>query len=1083
MAGLLPGQETGRGESIPSGKRPVAGDRLTAAQVEDRLAKVEADSGLTEAAKSALQEQYRTALDLLELAEEHERRTKLYTEALESGAERARTLVKNRESLPSLEEAATVRPNLTTGELDQERESQRSEVRALRSEFEIAEANLASVRGRPVQIGVRLPAARGELIEAERSLSAQDPGPAAAVAEAKVRALTTEVAMLLQERESQPERVVSLQAQRDLLASEVTNAEARLEALESRLRRERLSGMDRVFQQVEALRGQAAGQSAGVEARIEELEGLATEFRRLTQSLGQTEDDLGKISSRREELQGYHDRLREQIELVGLEGSLSQVVMEKRRRLPNPRHLDWSIKERESKMREVRLEASRIDQLRDGHAALERTAGSGLERQVLALRGELLDSLARSHDRLVGDLAQLDAEERSYQDLIVEVRSYLDQELFWRRSSPPIWRQRLSDLPRDLRWVGGLERWKEGWNVLRSAMARQPAVFLLAALLVVGSLLTRRLVIHQLEATGKRIRRVRSDRNIYTWEALGWTVLLAAPIPLSLGLLSWAVNQEPGGTDWVRGVAMGLKWSGLVLGPALFLVECARKGGLGTAHFGWDDQGACQLRKGIVQLLFCMLPALLLMSATTYEESGRYFDSIGRFAFILGQLGIALILRRDLGRSPFAFSLSGEPPGGLVARLRPLWAFLVVCSPLALILLSALGWVATAWSLNLVFLGTLALVGFGAVVYGMVLRLFLINERRLALAVALEERRARQEADSAEPELTEDEEIPVEDDEADLAEVGLQTRRLLRSLTAIGLLLAGYLLWVRMLPIAGGLARASLFGVQLFAVGQGVLVLIMLVTVVRNLPGLLELAGFRKWVPDAGTRHAYQTIVQYAVVVVGLTILSRILGLDWVQFGWIAASLSVGLGFGLQEIVANFVCGIILLFERPIRVGDIVTIDQVDGRVSRIQMRATTITNWDRKELVVPNKQFITGTLMNWTLSSETIRIVIPVGVAYGSDIRRAREILLKVADEHPLVLDDPAPAAIFHQFGDSTLDLNLRCFLPSMENRSATITDLHLAIDDCFKEAGIEIAFPQLDLHLRRSGEGVDAGLGQKED
>ena len=114
--------------------------------------------------------------------------------------------------------------------------------------------------------------------------------------------------------------------------------------------------------------------------------------------------------------------------------------------------------------------------------------------------------------------------------------------------------------------------------------------------------------------------------------------------------------------------------------------------------------------------------------------------------------------------------------------------------------------------------------------------------------------------------------------------------------------------------------------------------------------------------------------------------LFQTLGVDWSQFGWIAAALSVGLGFGLQEVVANFVCGIILLFERPVRVGDIVTVDGIDGVVSRIQIRATTITNWDRKEFVVPNKQFVTGTVLNWTLSNPMNRIVIVVGVAYGSD-------------------------------------------------------------------------------------------------
>jgi len=176
----------------------------------------------------------------------------------------------------------------------------------------------------------------------------------------------------------------------------------------------------------------------------------------------------------------------------------------------------------------------------------------------------------------------------------------------------------------------------------------------------------------------------------------------------------------------------------------------------------------------------------------------------------------------------------------------------------------------------------------------------------------------------------------------------------------------------------------------------------------------------------------------------------------------------VGLGFGLQEIFANFVSGLIILFERPVRIGDVVTIDNVTGSVSRIQIRATTITDWDRKEYIVPNKEFVTGKLLNWTLSDKTNRIVVRVGVAYGTDTEKTLAMLQEIADEHPLILKDPPPVVAFEGFGDSTLDLVLRCFLPNLDNRLKVITQLHVTIDRLFKEAGIEIAFPQRDLHIR---------------
>jgi potassium-dependent mechanosensitive channel len=178
----------------------------------------------------------------------------------------------------------------------------------------------------------------------------------------------------------------------------------------------------------------------------------------------------------------------------------------------------------------------------------------------------------------------------------------------------------------------------------------------------------------------------------------------------------------------------------------------------------------------------------------------------------------------------------------------------------------------------------------------------------------------------------------------------------------------------------------------------------------------------------------------------------------------------VGLGFGLQEIFANFVSGLIILFERPVRVGDIVTVDDISGVVSRIRIRATVITDFDRKELIVPNREFITGRVLNWTLSDQMNRVVINVGVAYGSDIDRVRDLLVKTASDNSFVLADPAPMATFEGFGDSSLCFVLRCYLPNLENRSSVVHDLHTKIHDRCRDEGIDIAFPQLDLHIRTS-------------
>ena len=239
----------------------------------------------------------------------------------------------------------------------------------------------------------------------------------------------------------------------------------------------------------------------------------------------------------------------------------------------------------------------------------------------------------------------------------------------------------------------------------------------------------------------------------------------------------------------------------------------------------------------------------------------------------------------------------------------------------------------------------------------------------------------------------------------------------------------------------------------------------------RNLPGVLEITILKHLPMDAGARYAFTTLCRYAIVALGIILTFNNLGIRWSSLQWLIAALGVGLGFGLQEIVANFVSGVIVLFERPYRVGDFVTVGAVSGTVTRIRIRATTVRDLDRRELIVPNKNFITGELINWSLSDKILRIIVPVGIAYGSNTALAEELLLKVARENPEVLAEPEPSALFLGFGDNSLNFELRTFIEDPMKRFTISHQLHRSIDDEFRSAGITIAFPQRDVHLDQIG------------
>jgi potassium efflux system protein len=425
-------------------------------------------------------------------------------------------------------------------------------------------------------------------------------------------------------------------------------------------------------------------------------------------------------------------------------------------------------------------------------------------------------------------------------------------------------------------------------------------------------------------------------------------------------------------------------------------------------------------------------------------------------------------------------------PNAWLTRLRLGWYLLLVSIPLVQLVLAALGYMYTALSLQH-RLGATLWTGLGLLtIYLIILRWVRLTHRRLAYEAAVQQRAAAQAAEEAgesEQEYSAAEDfahIEADDTALDLERATASTRQLVGTIIGLVALVLGFLLWSELLPALAVLESIELWstttlvdGVEtVSAVSAGevlgfLLVILVTVLAARHLPGTLEILLLTRLPMDSGARYASTTLCRYLIVGVGSVVAFNTLGMSWSSIQWLVAALSVGLGFGLQEIVANFISGIIILFERPFRVGDIVTIGTTSGRVGRIQIRATTIVDWDRRELVVPNKQFITSEFINSTLSDTIARIRVPVGIAYGSDVALAKRLLLEAAEENDEVLPDPTPGALFLGFGDSALNIELRCFVADVNNRLGITDQLHMAIDEKLKRAGISIVFPQRDVHL----------------
>jgi small-conductance mechanosensitive channel len=219
---------------------------------------------------------------------------------------------------------------------------------------------------------------------------------------------------------------------------------------------------------------------------------------------------------------------------------------------------------------------------------------------------------------------------------------------------------------------------------------------------------------------------------------------------------------------------------------------------------------------------------------------------------------------------------------------------------------------------------------------------------------------------------------------------------------------------------------------------------------------------------DPGIANSIDTVVGYAGIAIAALLAISYAGFDITNLAIVAGALSVGIGFGLQSIVNNFVSGLILLIERPIRVGDRIVVGDQQGHVRRISVRATEIETFDRASLIVPNSELITGRVLNWTHRDSLGAVNVKVGVGYNSDPQQVIAILTKCAEDHPQVLRTPAPGAALEAFGDSALMFNLRVSLPDIDKAAGVQSDLRIAIFNALREAGIDIPFNQLEVGLR---------------
>jgi len=894
-----------------------------------------------------------------------------------------------------------------------------------------------------------------------------------ALLDAEIVSLNAQIELRRQELAGNSQLQDLGKARRDLLAERIARAEKETQALQALINEKRRAESEQTVAEFSA-RVQQAGSDKLLAAESAENLKLSDYLLRATERLNRLNQKNLQTRQQLDTLNQTDQALEEQIAV--LEGSLllSRILYQQKQALPSLQ-LDKNLAD---EIADIRLYQFELNQRREaaGNPAAyveqllaqqkEEEITPELRRTLMDLattRSELLDRLNRELDALLNASITLQLNQKQLQDTARTLSDTLDEQMFWIPSNKPL----------DLGWLqGSVQRlkmqlaampWLSAIQELGAGLKERPLFFLPLLLLIAGLLWWRKTIDAKLSSLSEQIGHFRNDSQLHTPLALLLNLLLALPGALFLALCGYLLQMDARGQNYVLGAAlyeMAQAW--LVFYSAYRMLSPGR---VAELHFGWSRPQVAFLRDEIRRLGMIVMALVAVVSVAEHQPARLADDVLGILVVLTCFALMSWRLNRLLLKGP---SSQNAPPVRLMIGL------LFSVLPIALIVAVGFGYYYTALKLTDRLIDTLYLLMIWIVVEAALIRGLTVAARRLAYKRALARRQAMADEQSDTVEAQGEPGLDIE-------QVNQQSLRLTR-LTMFGVfLVALYWVWSDLISVVSYLDNITLYE---YTTGSGetlttaaislnnllgaLLIIAITVALARNLPGLLEVMVLSKLRLAQGSAYATTTLLSYALAGFGIVATLSTLGVSWDKLQWLVAALSVGLGFGLQEIFANFISGLIILFERPVRIGDVVTIGNLSGTVSRIRIRATTITDFDRKDIIVPNKTFITGQLINWSLSDTVTRVTIKVGVAYGSDLDKVKALLYKAAQDNPRVLKEPEPQVFFLNFGESTLDHELRIHVRDLGDRNPATDEINRFIDREFNKAGISIAFRQVDIFLK---------------
>ncbi|MBS0973272.1 miniconductance mechanosensitive channel MscM [Serratia rubidaea] len=936
--------------------------------------------------------------------------------------------------------------------------------------------------------------ARRTLTETQRRLQALPPNPTKPQALAQLYLLQTEAAArkakvneldLAQLSANNRQELARMRA--EVFKKRHEKLDVQLQALRNNLNNQRQREAELALKKTEQLAEQSGELPKSISEQLQINRELSTALNNQAQRMDLISSQQRQAASQTLQVRQAMSTIIEQAQWLGSSPVLGETLRAQVSTLPEmpkPQQLDSDM----AQLRVQRLQfENQLEKLPQRAQSIKQDDGSELtpgQKQIidaqLRTQRELLNSLLSGCDTQILELTKLKVANTQLVDALNEIKDATHRYLFWVPDVSPLTLAYPINVAHDLTRLLSLDTLSQlsGAFVMMVTSRSTLVPIFGALLLVIFSISTRKHYHAFLERSSSKVGKVTQDQFYLTLRNVFWSILVALPLPVLWAALGFGLQNA-----WPYPVAVaigdGVTATLPILWVCMISATFAHPRGLFIVHFGWPVRQVSRAMRYYKMSIWLIVP--LIMALITFDNLNdrEFSNTLGRLCFIL--LCIALLLvTSSLKRAGIPLYLDKKGSGENMVNTA-LWGVLM-SAPLLAALASTIGYLATAQALLARLETSVAIWFFLLVVYHIIRRWMLIQRRRIAFDRAKQRRaeilaqRARGEDETSNTHVTGSNEgsIDIDETEIDLDAISAQSLRLVRSILTMIALVSVIFLWSEIHSAFAFLENISLWNVTstsngvdsvqsitLGAVLIAVLVIMVTTQLVRNLPALLELAVLQHLDLSPGTGYAITTITKYLLLLIGAILSFSWIGIEWSKLQWVVTALTFGLGFGMQEIFSNFISGLIILFEKPIRIGDTVTIRNLTGSVTKINTRATTISDWDRKEIIVPNKAFITEQFVNWSLSDAITRVVLTVPAPAEANSEEVTKILTDAARRCSLVLDTPPPEVYLVDLQQGIQIFELRIYAAEMGHRMPLRHEMHQLILAGYREHGITLPYP----------------------